>query len=233
MKYILNNPTEEQINALKQLGLCVYRTSEGIHYVDVPEITEEELPKVDVVDLGLPSGLKWASCNIGANKPCDSGLLFQWGRVDGYAYGDNNHNVSADSVPTTTSGKNYAKGAVLDPADDAAYAATNGKLRMPTVAEIDELLSSTNNTWCQCNSVLGMLFTSKKDESKKIFIPVAGGLDGNDGKFYNAYSNGSVWSSSISFGRADYAYCLDFYSGYCNRYSYSRCDGYSVRGVCK
>ena len=45
MKYILNNPTEEQINALKKLGLYVYRTSEGIHYVDVPEIPDVEVPE--------------------------------------------------------------------------------------------------------------------------------------------------------------------------------------------
>ena len=48
MKYILKNPTEEQIKSLKKLGLCVfYSESEGIHYVDIPEITEEELPKVE------------------------------------------------------------------------------------------------------------------------------------------------------------------------------------------
>ena len=222
MKYNLNNPTEEQTNF-----------SEGIHFIELPEISEEELPEGEV-DLGLPSGLKWSSCNIGASKSCESGLLFQFGRVDGYAYGDTNNKFYVGScVPTTTSGKTYTEGEVLDSADDAAYFATNGKLRMPTVDEIDELLSSTNNIWCQCNSVLGMLFVSKKDESKKIFIPAAGGLDGNDGAFYNVGFNGSVWSSSISLGRADYAYCLDFSYGYCNRYSYIRYDCYSVRGVCE
>lgn len=220
MKYNINNLTEEQTNF-----------SEGIHYVEVPEISEKDLPE-GLIDLGL--SVKWSSCNIGASNPCESGLLFQFGRVDGYAYGDtNNKFYVGESVPQTTSGKTYAEGEVLDQADDAAYVATNGLMRMPTVDEIDELLSSTNNIWCQCNSVLGMLFVSNKDASKKIFIPAAGGLDGNDGKFYNADSNGSIWSSSISFGRADYAYCLDFYSGYCNRYSYSRCDVYSVRGVCE
>ena len=45
----------------------------------------------EYVDLGLPSGTMWATCNVGATKPEDYGLLFQFGRVDGYKYGDTNH----------------------------------------------------------------------------------------------------------------------------------------------
>ena len=253
MKYILNNPTEEQINALKQLGLCVYRTSEGIHYVDVPEIQEEELPKVDVVDLGLPSGLKWASCNIGANSPCESGLLFQFGRVDGYAYGDTNNKFrteqqnTADTgskfIPLTTSGKTYDAGAVLDSADDAAYVATNGKLRMPTAEEIDELLANTTNQWCQCtvlgedhtsHNIYGGLFTSKADTSKKILIPAAGAFDvRGDGSFNYFGSHCDVWSSSVHTGDIGSGYSLFFNHSNCYRGNYIRCYGYSVRGVCK
>ena len=57
-------------------------------YSNLLEITEDDLPE-GVVDLGL--SVKWASCNIGASSPCESGLLFQFGRVDGYAYGDTNN----------------------------------------------------------------------------------------------------------------------------------------------
>ena len=124
MKYNLSNSTEEQTNF-----------SAGIHYVEIPEISEEDLPK-GIVDLGL--SVKWSSCNIGASNPCESGLLFQFGRVDGYVYGDtNNKFYLGESVPPTTSGKTYTEGEVLDKKDDAAYFATNGKLRMPTVDEID------------------------------------------------------------------------------------------------
>ena len=250
MKYILNNPTEEQINALKKLGLCVYCTSEGIHYVDVPEITEEELP-VGVVDLGLPSGLKWASCNIGANSPCESGLLFQFGRVDGYEYNDPLHQFRTTSqntadtgysyIPLTTSGKTYSKGEVLDTADDAVYVATKGKLRMPTTEEIDELLANTTYEWCQCtvlgddhtsHNVYGKLFTSKKDTSKKIFIPAAGFFDGYR-LFSKTGSYGYIWSSSVDASDVNYGRSINFYSGNCYRSVNSRCSGLSVRGVCK
>ena len=45
----------------------------------------------EYVDLGLESGTMWATCNVGASKPEDEGLLFQFGRVDGYKYSDINH----------------------------------------------------------------------------------------------------------------------------------------------
>ena len=214
-------------------------------YSNLVEISEDELDTGEYIDLGLPSGLKWASCNIGANKPCESGLLFQFGRVDGYAYKDNNHQFSSGtSTPTTTSGKTYKAGSVLDPADDAAYQATNGKAHMPTAADIDELLKGTTNEWCQCNvlddthtshNVYGRLFTSKTN-GKKIFIPAAGCFNGS---FRDAGlgtgSNGYLWSSSVYSTSASLGDYLRFNSGSGNcyrSYAYRYC-GHSVRGVCK
>ena len=67
----------------------------------------------EYVDLGLPSKTMWATCNVGADKPEEYGLLFQFGRVDGYKYGDENHqfrtkeqnNQDTDNkyIPLTTS----------------------------------------------------------------------------------------------------------------------------------
>ena len=71
----------------------------------------------EYVDLGLKSGTMWATCNVGAFKPEDEGLLFQFGRVDGYKYGDENHkfrtieqniqNTGDEYTSVTTSGKKY------------------------------------------------------------------------------------------------------------------------------
>ena len=209
-----------------------------INEINVPEISDSDLPK-GVVDLGL--SVKWASCNIGADKPYEYGKLFQWGRVDGYAYGDTNNkfrtkeqnkaDTGNEAIPVTTSSKTYSKGEILDKEDDAAYVATNGKLRMPTFDEISELITETTSQWCKCHFVLGRLFTSKKDESNKIFIPTAGYFDNDD--FYSKGYNGVVWSSSVNSEHANSAYCIDFYLSYFNYYAYSRCNGFSVRGVCK
>ena len=220
-------------------------------YSNLLEITEEDLPE-GVVDLGL--SVNWASCNIGANSPCESGLLFQFGRVDGYAYNDSLHqfrtkeqnkaDTGSQFIPKTTSGTVYKVGEVLKPADDAASFATNGKLRMPTAAEIDELLSGTENTWCQCtvlgedhtsHTIYGRLFTSKTDVSKKIFIPAACSFNGFD-SFYTTASNGSVcgyvWSSSVHAVNVNNGFYLYFHSSNCSRDNSGRCDGFSVRGVC-
>lgn len=204
----------------------------------------------EMVDLGLPSGLLWASCNIGAAKPCDGGLLFQFGRVDGYTYGDTNHQFrTVDQnytdtgnleIPATTSGKTYGRNAVLDPVDDAAYVATDGKLRMPTVDEIDELLLGTTNEWCQCSvlggehaehTVYGRLFTSKSNSDAKIFIPTSGYFDGIHGKFESSGASCSVVSSQVC-SNVTQACNLYFDSSYCNYDEDSRCSGFPVRGVC-
>ena len=63
------------------------------------------------VDLGLPSCTMWATCNVGASKPEDEGLLFQFGRVDGYKYGDKNQFIANNQ--TTTSGKTYKRNNIL------------------------------------------------------------------------------------------------------------------------
>lgn len=253
MKYLKIFSSMEEFEAAKPSMDTLYIVLAGdkIVYSNLPEINEDDLTDGDYVDLGLPSGLKWATCNIGASTPCESGLLFQFGRVDGYAYGDTNHKFRTTSqntadtghkyIPITTSGKTYVVGEVLDPADDAAYQATNGKLRMPTSTEIDELLAETTNDWCQCtvlgddhtsHTIMGRLFTSKTDDSKKIFIPAAGDFLADYGSFYSAGSGGYVWSSSvIDSGDTYRAYYLYFYSGNSNRKDTLRCSGFSVRGV--
>ena len=65
----------------------------------------------EYVDLGLPSDTMWATCNVGASRPEDSGLLFQFGRVNGYKYGDNNRVINNNQ--TTTSGKTYKRNNIL------------------------------------------------------------------------------------------------------------------------
>lgn len=219
-------------------------------YSNLVEITEDDITAGDVVDLGLPSGLKWASCNIGADSPCESGLLFQFGRVDGYAYGDTNHEFrtttqnTADTgsqfIPATTSGKTYAAGAVLEAADDAAYVATNGAMRMPTTADIDELLAGTTNQWVTCtvlgedhasHNIYGRFFTSKTNGAT-LFIPAAGAFNGPSGSFFGTGSRGFVWSSSVHPYLVNNGSYLEFDSGNCYCYnSYGRYLGFPVRGV--
>ena len=169
----------------------------------------------DYVDLGLPSGTMWATCNVGATKPEDPGILFQFGRVDGYKYDDENHkfrtNVqnleysSSRCIPITTTGKVYKKNEILDLDDDAAHINMGGKWRMPTNNDLEELIDNTTHDVVTVNGVKGMIFTSIIN-SKQLFIPFAG-------FWYNGYFNtvGSyayIWSSIVHASIVNTAYSL-------------------------
>ena len=182
----------------------------------------------EYVDLGLPSGTMWATCNVGADKPEDQGLFFQFGRVDGYKHGDKNHKFTTDDK-ITTSGKVYKRNNILDLEDDAAHVNMGGKWRMPTKDECSELLDNTTHDVVTINGVKGMMFTSIIN-SKQLFIPFAG-------FWYNGYFNtvGSyacVWSSQVPASIVSTAYSLCCVSSYDASFSdYYRSCAFSVRGV--
>ena len=193
----------------------------------------------DYVDLGLPSGTLWATMNVGASKPSDSGLYFQWGDTQGY---------TADQVGTGEGQKKFAedesdykwgvypnftkyttKGATLELEDDAAHVNMGGDWHMPTPTQISELLDNTTNAWTTQDGVNGRLFTSKKDGSKSIFIPAAGGAW--DGSVQGSGDGGYVWSSMLHTGLVYGGLYLYFVSGNVYLLSIYRCLGLSVRGV--
>ena len=194
----------------------------------------------EYVDLGLPSGLKWAKCNIGVENETDYGDYFMWGSTtpntadectwknapfnNGSSYYDSNYFNTHKSEWLDNNGN-------LKPEFDAATQIMGGDWRMPTKAEIQELYNNTNKEWTQVNSVNGWKFTSKTDTSKYIFIPAAGYCD--NGSVHNVGDYGSVWSSSLYASGPSLAWHLGFGSDYCDMYSDRRCYGQSVRGVRK
>ena len=180
------------------------------------------------VDLGLPSGLKWATCNVGANAPEDYGYYFAWGEVepkitynwDTYKYYDDSNLTKYTSNDSKT---------VLDPEDDVATVNWGGAWRMPTKAEQDELRNNCTWDWITQNGVNGYKVTGPNGNS--IFLPAAGsmhvgGLDA-DGSW------GYYWSSSLNTGNPNVAYRVYFYSDYVDWYNYTRYYGFTVRPVCK
>ena len=197
----------------------------------------------DYVDLGLPSNTLWATCNVGADKPEDQGLLFQFGRVDGYRYRDKNSQFrtnaqnledgsTSEYIPITSSGKTYKVNDILDLADDAAHVNMGGKWRMPTKDELKELFNNTTRKVETINRVKGMLFTSKIN-NKRLFVPFAGYW--YNGSFAAAGSSADVWSSQVHPSYVNSAYILYCYSsGNAGiNISYYRSIAFSVRGVFK
>ena len=196
----------------------------------------------EYVDLGLPSGTMWATCNVGATKPEDEGLLFQFGRVDGYKYGDNNNKFKTDDL-TTTSGKIYKENEILDLVDDAAHVNMGGKWRMPTGCYNDsgygyggdwgELLNNTSHNVVTVNGVKGIMFTSDIN-GNKLFIPFMQGYWWN--KNWEGWNGlyGGVWSSQV-YGSYDKCAYVFYHHSHNSAYvgCFYRSNAFSVRGVFK
>ena len=199
----------------------------------------------EYVDLGLPSGTMWATCNVGATKPEEYGLLFQFGRVDGYAYGDTN-NQFVENNETSASGKTYNSDEILDLVDDAANVNMGGKWRMPTGSytisddeqveysgELGELINNTTHEVVTINGVKGMMFTSNIN-SNQLFIPFAGFWISGDGSFIQAGNGAFVWSSQVAnllWLRSDNS--ADIRTASKSGSSFNTSFAYSVRGVFK
>lgn len=193
----------------------------------------------DYVDLGLPSGTLWATMNVGASKPSDFGLYFQWGDTKGYSKeqvgkGDGKKKFASDEsdykfcvYPNYS--KYTTKGATLDLEDDAAHVNWGGDWHMPTPEQIQELLDNTTSEWTTQDGMNGRLFTSTKDTSKSIFIPAAG--DAWGGSVQGSGDNGYVWSSLLNAEYVFYGQLLSFGSGGVGLDGDYRCYGFSVRGV--
>ena len=109
----------------------------------------------EYVDLGLPSGLKWAKCNIGAEKETDYGDYFQWGETTpdtDYSWATYKYrNGSSDTLTKYCTDSDYGtvdNKTTLEPEDDAASQIMGGKWRMPTASEYQTLYNETLWVWC-------------------------------------------------------------------------------------
>ena len=188
------------------------------------------------VDLGLPNGLKWATCNVGATKSEDCGGYYAWGETeekDCYDWSTYKWcNGSDDFMTKYCTDSYYGKvdyKAVLDPEDDVAHVKWGGKWRMPTDDEIKELIDNCTWEWTSLNSVNGYEVTGPNGNS--IFLPAAFYREGSE--VYNGNRYGCHWSSSLGDSNSNSAYILRF-----NMDGYScepkkRCIGRTVRPVCE
>ena len=171
----------------------------------------------DWVDLGL--SVKWATCNVGASKPEDYGNYYAWGETTTKSsYTSDNSKTYGKSMGDISGNSSY----------DAARANWGGNWRMPTKAELQELIDKCTWTWTTQNGVNG--YNVEGPSGASIFLPAAGCRFGSS--LYGAGGYGFYWSSSPSDRYdADDAYRLDFNSSYhYMNYDY-RYFGQSVRPV--
>ena len=175
------------------------------------------------IDLGLPSGLKWADRNVGAKSPEDPGLFFSWGNVEGVEIGK----VCDFSEEAYAKTKGYKLKGDIDAKHDAATVNMGEQWRTPSDDEFQELYDNCTWEWTSENDYYGIRFTSKIN-GNSIFLPASG--NGNGTSWYFRGSNGYYWSSS--FGSARDARNLGFGSGGVGpQYGSLRYNGFAVRAV--
>lgn len=191
----------------------------------------------EYVDLGLPSGTLWATCNVGANTPEDYGNYYAWGETTTKStYSWENYGYCNGSSVSLTKYCNISKLGnngftddliILQPGDDAATVNWGGDWRMPTKEELRELFSNTTLIWTTKNDVYGMLLIASNGNS--LFLPAAGVRYEN--KLEETGRIGSYWSSLLDTGFTSMSWHLQFDSKESGTWWTSRSSGLSVRPV--
>lgn len=145
------------------------------------------------VDLGLPSGTLWASCNIGATTPEGYGDYFAWGEVttkNRYDYSTYKYGKADDKLTKYCTNDNITE---LEPEDDAAAVKWRGHWRMPNDTEQWELLNLCKWEWTDQEGVIGCKVTGPN--SNFIFLPAAGGKNRNI--IFGVDNEVRCWGNSI------------------------------------
>ena len=173
--------------------------------------------EAEYVDLGLPSGLKWASCNLGANSPEQPGDYYAWGETapkedygtDTYKYlkgvtlegGSREHRLTKYCTDAEQGLNGFTDGKKqLEPTDDAATVRLGAPWRMPTEAEAEELLAGC--TWSKetINDIPCLRATSKTN-GKSIVVSVSGFMSGTINDTRGTMT--MLWTSTLYSGECD------------------------------
>ena len=165
----------------------------------------EDLSDVRLIDLGLPSGTKWASRDIGAEGEGKSGQFFAFGELEGYDYVTYTQRYFFwdtykwnDGGQTSAGINKYYAGdgkTELDPEDDAAVKLWGGNWRMPTAVEVQELIDGCTSELTTIDGQTVRLFTSKTN-GETILFPVSGDLAKDEVKGRN--ERGYYWSKTVN-----------------------------------
>ena len=171
------------------------------------------------VDLGLPSGKKWATCNVGATSAEDYGDYFAWGETETKAeYTEGNSVTYGEQMSDISGNAQY----------DAATANWGGSWRMPTKDEMQELVDHCEWEWTQVHGVNGAKVIGPNGSC--IFLPAVGHRYGTS--LYGDGGYGYYWSSTPFDGNYDYYACsLNFGNGYEGVEDIDRDRGRAVRPI--
>ncbi len=170
------------------------------------------------IDLGLPSGTKWACCNVGAPSPENAGGYYAWSETE--VKSDYTHNVS--NLLALHNIINIARTQY-----DVAQAKMGLSYAMPTLEEWKELKDYCDWKWGKYKGTSGRYVTGPN--GKKVFLPAGGGRYGSD-PLYGENERGAYWAADYNV-EEEAPFCFEFHNGYCWSGAESRPCGYNVRAI--
>lgn len=213
--------------AMLSIGLAMFLSNGTIMAQKNNHSSQKHMPIPEAVDLGL--SVKWASFNLGANKPEEYGYYYKWGETEPsdtsdskgwetykYAKGAN------DKLTKYCSDSEYGYNGFtdnktqLEPMDDAAAVNLGDSWRTPTIEEIQELMDKCKHEWTTVNGISGIRVIGPN--GKSIFLPASGFCGIYICSILHVGSIGYYWSSSIGVYRSIRILKFDMNDWY---YSYS------------
>lgn len=204
------NRKKSSSESKKQTNIQVQNTNPSTPSQPKPEkkTTSGYINGHEWVDLGLPSGLKWATCNVGASTPEAYGNYYAWGetKTKSIYTEDNSPTYGKDLATLKAEGIIDANGQ-LNRLYDAASTNLGSTWRMPTKEEFDELSNKCKWEWTSLNGKNGYKVTGPNGNS--IFLPAAGYHGGSSLSFVGR--QGNFWCSTVENDKNRACY---FYAGY-------------------
>ena len=223
---------ETMVNVKDVQTMRILEIPVTVEYVPTPSYkTCPDNHHPHLIDLGLPSGTKWACCNMDTDhpenqSPTNYGSFYAWGETEvkdnyewiTYIHSDGAYNTCHNLGSDIAGSEN-----------DVAHVKWKGEWKMPTYDQINELYNNCNYEWKVVNGVYGVQFTGSN--GGRVFLPASGYRQG--GSLYGQDINGYYWSSTQLPSSMNYAYGLYFRSDYVNYTNSSRYTGNTVRPVIK
>jgi len=206
----------------------------NVNLADVTKLVNIILEKDDpheYVDLGLPSGTLWATCNVGADTPYENGQCFMWGETTGHEFVSGvvdgfsfdvftapycNGSVDAWTKYCTSSSWGAVDGKTeLEPMDDAASVNWGPKWRMPTKAQVEELLDEANTSLSEM-TVNGRTILAIKSLRNNItlYFSLTGSRLGDNYNYSSGNPSAYIWTRSVNESRSGEAFYVEFNKPY-------------------
>ncbi len=179
------------------------------------------------IDLGLPSGTRWASCNVGASKPQECGKYFAWGEIETKEeYSWNTYSLCKNGDKRSCHNIGFAA-IMWGSKYDVAHMNWGGRWRMPTHEQFMELINECTFQWTEINFIWGGKFISRTNDNS-IFLPATGIAKDNE---ISSCGQGFYWSCEFDLEHNSNAFalcCSDYRVNCVNSF---RKNGLAVRPV--